>query len=80
MFRNDEQTMLMGKSNEKKRNSFDTRVVSLLAIKHNFSTRYIKQILTGDRTPVFSDFIIKEYKQLYKAIENEINKKLNGNE
>jgi len=71
-----EQIKLMNKATEKKRNSFDTRIVNVIAKKHGYSSRYIKQILTNDRSPIISDQIKKEYKVLGILLDVEISKNI----
>jgi hypothetical protein len=60
----------MNKSIEKSNENWNLDVIKSLADKYDFSARYIKQIITGDRTPVFADRIQKEYKELKKEIES----------
>jgi restriction endonuclease Mrr len=59
----------MNKSREKNKEKWNQDVIKSLADKYDFSTRYIKQCITGDRTPVFADRIKKEYVALKKEIE-----------
>ncbi len=63
----------MSKINEKPKNRFNTRVVNLLAEKYGFSDRYIKQILSNDRSPIITDQVKKEYKTLINTIEQNLN-------
>lgn len=60
----------MDKSREKNKENWNQEVIKSLADKYDFSNRYIKQCITGDRTPVFADRIKKEYKSLKKEIES----------
>ncbi len=62
----------MSKNTEKAKNRFNTQVVNLLAKKYGFSDRYIKQILSDDRSPIFSDQLKKEYKELINNIDKEL--------
>lgn len=63
----------MNKNNEKTRFRFNTLVVNLLAEKYGFSDRYIKQILSGDRSPIFADQVKKDHKELINSIKENIN-------
>ena len=65
----------MNKSIEKRKENWNQDVIKSLADKYDFSGRYIKQIITGDRTPVFADRIKKEYKELKKEIESLLDSK-----
>lgn len=67
----------MNKISENNKNRFNTQVINLLAKKYGFSDRYIKQILSNDRSPVISDQIKKEYKALINNIEENLNNHLN---
>jgi hypothetical protein len=58
-----------------KNTKWNTEVLKALALKYDFSTRYIKQCITGERTPIFADRIKAEYNELVK----ELNKLLNNN-
>lgn len=58
-----------------KNRKWNTSVLKALAKKYDFSPRYIKQCITGERTPIFADRIKSEYKELLK----EVNKVLNNN-
>ena len=49
----------MDKSNKKSSEKWNTSALNALATKYSFSTRYIKQCITGDRTPIFADSIGK---------------------
>lgn len=60
----------MNKSNKKSSVKWNTEAIKSLALKYDFSKRYIKQCITGDRKPVFADRIKKEYKALKKELEN----------
>ncbi len=66
----------MNKISEKPRHRFNTRVINLLAEKYGFSDRYIKLILSGDRSPIISDQIKKEYKELVNNIEKSLDNHL----
>lgn len=44
-----------------------------MAKKYTFTTRYIKQILADERTPIFADRIKAEYKKLDKEMTNILN-------
>jgi len=63
----------MDKSTKKTRINYNTSVINALAKKYQFTSRYIKQILSDERTPIFSDRIKTEY----KLLNNEISKILN---
>lgn len=54
----------MNKNNEKSMIKWNTSVLNAIAKKYGFTSRYIKQIVIGDRTPIFSDRIKAEYKKM----------------
>ena len=54
---------------EKSKEIWNNEVINSLALKYDFSKRYIKQCVSGDRTPVFADRIKNEYKSLKKEME-----------
>ncbi|GGA84424.1 hypothetical protein GCM10008015_26510 [Flavobacterium palustre] len=60
----------MNKSNKKNSQKWNTTALKALAKKYDFSLRYIKQCITGDRTPIFADRIKSEYATLKKELEN----------
>lgn len=57
----------MNKCIEKKHN-LNVTVINSLAMKYGFSARYIKMIVLKERTPVFQDRIIAEYRAMSKKI------------
>lgn len=57
----------MNKSIEKK-DTLNPEVINALAKKYGFSPRYIKMIVLNERTPVFQDRIIAEYREMSKKI------------
>lgn len=59
----------MDKSKQKNEIVWNTEVISALAANYNFSKRYIKQCITGERTPIFQDRIIAEYKSKCKEMK-----------
>jgi hypothetical protein len=59
----------MDKSNKKSTENWNLEAVKSLATKYDFSKRYIKQMITGDRTPVFADRIKKEYTDLKNQLD-----------
>lgn len=63
----------MDKSNKKSSEKWNTSALNALAIKYSFSTRYIKQCITGDRTPIFADRIKAEYLELKNNLDNLLN-------
>lgn len=63
----------MDKSKQKSEIVWNTEVISALAKNYNFSKRYIKQCITGERTPVFQDRIIKEYKEKCNKMKSILN-------
>lgn len=65
----------MNKSNKKSSVKWNTSALNALAKKYSFSTRYIKQCITGDRTPIFADRIKAEYIEIKKNIDNILNDK-----
>jgi mevalonate pyrophosphate decarboxylase len=64
----------MSKSRTKNSKNWNVSVIKALATKYDFSTRYIKQIINNDRSPIFNDRIKKEYEQL----DNEMKALLNN--
>ena len=60
----------MSKSIKKSTEKWNVSVLNALAAKYDFSQRYIKQCITGDRTPIFADRIKAEYRSLVKGIED----------
>ncbi len=63
----------MSKNNKKTMINWNTSVLNALSKKYSFTPRYIKQIITGDRTPVFSDRIKSEYNSLKNEVNNILN-------
>jgi hypothetical protein len=59
----------MDKCKTKNTTKWNTVVLNALATKYDFSSRYIKQCITGERTPIFADRIKVEYKQLIKEVD-----------
>ena len=64
----------MSKSIKKSSENWNTSALKALATKYSFSTRYIKQCISGDRTPIF--FFI--FKAEYTALKNELDNLLNN--
>lgn len=60
----------MSKSNKKSSVKWNTTVLNALATKYSFSSRYIKQCITGERTPIFADRIKSEYVSLNKEVND----------
>lgn len=60
----------MNKSNKKSSVKWNTSALNALAKKYDFSSRYIKQCITGERTPIFADRIKTEYTTLKKELDN----------
>jgi hypothetical protein len=60
----------MGKNIKKSKDKWNVIALKALAQKHQFSMRYIKQCITGDRTPIFADNIKTEYFILKKKLDN----------
>lgn len=60
----------MDKSNKKSTQNWNPAAINALAAKYCFTKRYIKQILAGDRTPIFADRIQAEYKDIKNKLEN----------
>jgi len=52
-----------------KKHMHNTEIVNALAEKYSFSPRYIRMILDNDRTPIFQDRIIAEYRRLYNDMQ-----------
>jgi hypothetical protein len=63
----------MSKSIKKSNEKWNVSALNALAAKYDFSQRYIKQCITGDRTPIFADRIKTEYKALVKGIDEVLN-------
>jgi hypothetical protein len=63
----------MDKSKQKTEIVWNTEVINALAKNYNFSKRYIKQIISGDRTPIFQDRIIVEYRSMCKEVDTILN-------
>ena len=63
----------MSKSIKKRAETWNVSALNALAVKYSFTTRYIKQCITGDRTPIFADRIKAEYKTLVKELEDVLN-------
>jgi hypothetical protein len=68
-----EQNEPMNKSNKKSSVKWNTSALKSLATKYDFSTRYIKQCITGERTPIFADRIKAEYLALKTELDNLLN-------
>lgn len=68
-----EQFKPMNKSKQKNSENWNVEILKALALKYNFSTRYIKQCITGDRTPIFADRIKSEYKSMEKQVNTILN-------
>jgi hypothetical protein len=60
----------MSKSKKKSSLKWNTSALNALATKYSFSSRYIKQCITGDRTPIFADRIKAEYIELKNNLDN----------
>lgn len=63
----------MSKSNKKSSVKWNTSALNALAKKYSFTPRYIKQCITGDRTPIFADRIKSEYATLKAELDNILN-------
>ncbi len=63
----------MSKSKKKSSVKWNTSALNALATKYSFSSRYIKQCITGDRTPIFADRIKSEYIELKNNLDNLLN-------
>ena len=63
----------MSKSIKKSSENWNTSALKALATKYSFSTRYIKQCISGDRTPIFADRIKAEYLELKNNLDNLLN-------
>lgn len=63
----------MNKSNKKSSENWNTSVLNALATKYSFTPRYIKQCITGERTPIFADRIKAEYIELNNNLKNILN-------
>ena len=61
------------KNKQKIPSKWNSKVVNSLAVRYDFTTRYIKLILNDERTPVFCDEIKLEYKLLLKEINAILN-------
>ena len=49
--------------------TYNTEVVKALAYKYEVTPRYIRYCLSGDRTPVYADELIAEYKKKLEQVE-----------
>lgn len=54
----------------KKKHQLNVEVINTLAKKYSFSAKYIKMIVLGERTPVFQDRIVSEYREMNKKIND----------
>ncbi len=61
------------KNKQKIPSKWNSKVVNSLAVKYDFTTRYIKLILNDERTPIICDEIKSEYKLLLKEINAILN-------
>ena len=67
-----EQTYTMSKNTIKIGRKYNFVAVNSLAQKYGFSARYIRDILSDNRTPIFSDRIKAEYQTLDNQIKQTI--------
>lgn len=58
----------MDKSKQK-RERYHPLAVNKVAEMYGYSTRYIRQILKGDRKGLMADNVLRDYKQLSKDID-----------
>jgi hypothetical protein len=65
----------MSKNIKKSSENWNVSILKALAEKYDFSTRYIKQCIIGDRTPIFADKIKSEYTLLKKELDKLLNNK-----
>ena len=49
--------------------TYNTEVVKALACKYKVTPRYIRYCLSGDRTPLYADELITEYKKKVEQVE-----------
>jgi hypothetical protein len=49
--------------------TYNTGVVKALACKYKVTPRYIRYCLNGDRTPVYADELIADYKKKLEQVE-----------
>lgn len=63
----------MDKSNKKVKTKWNTEVLNALAKKYDFHNRYIKQMILGERTPIFADRIKSEYLAMDKQMKSLLN-------
>ena len=52
----------MDKSKQKSQTVWNTEAISIVAKRWDFSKRYIKEIILGEKSPVTAERIQKEYK------------------
>jgi len=63
----------MSKSIKKSKENWNVPALNAIAKKYDFTSKYIKQCITGDRTPIFADRIKKEYEVLKKQLDDLLN-------
>jgi hypothetical protein len=63
----------MNKSKQKNEIQWNTEAIKSLASRYGFTKHYIKQCITGDRTPLFADQLKQEYKDLCQQLETILN-------
>lgn len=54
----------------KKRNIYNTDILSILETRYGYSVDYIRKALRGDRVGEMPDTLIKEYKALESAAKS----------
>lgn len=59
----------MDKSKQKKREKYHPLAVNKVAEMYGYSTRYIRQILKGDRKGLMADNVLRDYKRLSREID-----------
>lgn len=62
----------MDKSKQK-REKYNALAVNKIAEAYGFSTRYVRQILKGDRKGLMADNVLRDYNKLARDFENAVN-------
>ncbi|UGU15179.1 hypothetical protein LS482_16020 [Sinomicrobium kalidii] len=55
---------MKSKSTRKKRNTYNQEAINALSEKHGFTTRFIRQCISGERNSLTADHIHQEYRSL----------------
>lgn len=52
----------------KKKNNYNTEILSRINEKYGLSIRFMRMSLAGDRKSEMSEIVIKEYKKMHAAV------------